>query len=297
MKVSECTLNMTEFVLPVLQKVHSLVLSEPVICSEEFKRDSGFVKSWWTEHGIEIFIPEEKVRLSSDMYIVTEASARIADNLTPVDLRTILGYYEQRVLWCGFNMEDRLTGSKGVAGDYDGLVTLIKILQRLLKFHIDQTYKSLVGSALFALAQRNHICFGVLPHRSGCCNTSRHTKQPMSDREFVPTPAIPDRLHYVKESKKNPTVEEVLWRFVLAFRFGVSSWRFVSVLRPGSLSRRFVSALRASFFFRRFVLAFRRDVPLHFVLRRFPFTLTLTCILTPSFTFRCTFTFTFTLTP
>jgi hypothetical protein len=104
-------------------------------------------------------------------------------------------------------MESQSTGSKGVVGDAASLMVLGGCLQRLLLYHIDQTYKALRGP-FFALANRNHICFGYLRHRSQCCNTSTGDAMPMSEADYAPILEIPNRLW--NREKNAFTVEEAL---------------------------------------------------------------------------------------
>ena len=56
-----------------------------------------------------------------------------------------------------------------------------------------------------ALCQRNHICFGVLPHRSGCNDSSKHLEQEMSKCVFSPTPDIPAAKPEIPHVELNPT--------------------------------------------------------------------------------------------
>ena len=192
-----CTINFIHVLCPMLEKVHSVLQSEDSV--------------WHCEnHGFMIHVPDGIRRISTDLYVVCEASSNIAPNLSPSGLRLIYGYYSEPVLWCGFNMKAQTTGSKGVMGDAASLLVLGDCLQRLLLYHIDQTYKAL-RSPFFGLVQRkkrNHICFGYLRHRSQCCNSSRGDMMPMSAEDYTPNPVIPERL-YIRE-KKRFTVEEAL---------------------------------------------------------------------------------------
>ena len=72
-------------------------------------------------------------------------------------------------------------------------------------FHTDQTYKALLGGGLMALFQRNHICFGVLPHRSGCNDSCKHLQQEMSKCVFSPTPDIPDATREIPKVELDAT--------------------------------------------------------------------------------------------
>ena len=56
-----------------------------------------------------------------------------------------------------------------------------------------------------ALCQRNHICFGVLPHRSGCNDSSKHLEQEMSKCEFSPIPDIPAEKPEIPHVELNST--------------------------------------------------------------------------------------------
>ena len=155
------------------------------------------------KHGFTFYMPEGVRRVSTDLYVVCEASSNIAPNLSPRGLRLIYGYYSEPVLWCGFNMAAETTGSKGVIGDAASLLVLGGCLQRLLLFHIDQTYKAL-RSPFFGLVQRKkrkHICFGYLQHRSQCCNSSTGDQTPMSAVDYTPNPAIPDRFLFSKKEE------------------------------------------------------------------------------------------------
>ena len=84
------------------------------------------------------------------------------------------------------------------------------ILRRLKQYHIDQTYKSLVGSTLFARCRRDHIAFGVMPHRSGCCDSSRHLDQELSTYEYLPEPTIPDCSWPVPKKLELQSTDEIL---------------------------------------------------------------------------------------
>ena len=148
---------------------------------------------------------ECSVAVKQDVFVVTESSSLVADNLTPLGLYRIFCYYYTPVVWLGFNQKDQLTGSKGVVGSFHGLKCLTATLERLLIFHIDQTYKALLGGGLMALCQRNHICFGVLPHRSGCNDSSKHLEQEMSKCVFSRTPDIPDATREIPKVELNAT--------------------------------------------------------------------------------------------
>ena len=117
-------------------------------------------------------MPEGVKQVSTDLYVVCEASSNIAANLTPRGLRMIYGYYEEPLLWAGFNMASQHTGSKGLVGDAGSLLLMGQILARCLFYHIDQTYKA-SRSPFFRVVQKNHICFGYLRHRSQCCDSSQ----------------------------------------------------------------------------------------------------------------------------
>ena len=135
--------------------------------------------------------------VSSDLLVVCEASSNIAANLTPRGLRLLYGHYSKLVLWCGFNSAEQTTGSKAIVGNAQSLLVLGQCLQRLKLDHIDRTYKAL-RSDFFALAQRNHICFGVLRHRSQCCDTARGDDMPLSANEYVPKVKL---IHYVSDKR------------------------------------------------------------------------------------------------
>jgi hypothetical protein len=184
-----CTINFIRVLCPMLQEVHRILES----CDDEDNVERC------REKGLDLYVPEGVRRVSSDLYAVCEASSNIASNLTPRGLRLIYGYYHEPVLWCGFNMKAQSTGSKGVIGTADSLMVLGGCLQRLLLWHIDQTYKALKGP-FFGLAQRNHICFGYLKHRSQCCNSSTGDSMPMSEADFAPLLAIPEKMWF-KEKK------------------------------------------------------------------------------------------------
>ena len=146
-----CTINFTHVLCPILEKVHSVLQS----CDDD---DSV---SHAEQHGFTFYMPEGVRRISTDLYVVCEASSNIAPNLSPPGLRLIYGYYSEPVLWCGFNMAAQTTGSKGVIGDAASLLVLGGCLQRLLLYHIDQTYKAL-RSPFFGLVQRKKGIIYVL---------------------------------------------------------------------------------------------------------------------------------------
>ena len=191
-----CTLNYIHCLCPVLQQVHDVLQS----CGEENV-------DLCRRQGIHLYVPEGIRRVSCDLYVVCEASSNIATNLSPRNLRLVYGAYSQPVLWCGFNMANQSTGSKGVVGDAASLQVLGGCLQRLLLYHIDQTYKAL-RCPFFGLVQRDQICFGFLRHRSQCCNTSSGDSMPMSESDYSPEPVIPLTLS-IRE-KRVYTVDEVL---------------------------------------------------------------------------------------
>ena len=185
-----CTLNMTRETVPLAEKLQELLQEE------KWQLTKDTVKRWKTEHGVDLYLPiqesgELSVEVMKDVFVVTESSSLIADKLTPLGLYRIFCYYNSPVVWIGFNQKEQVTGSKGVVGSFHGLKCLKATLERLLKCHIDQTYKAIIAGGLMVLCQRNHICFGVLPHRSGCNDLSKHLVQEMSQCEFSPTPEIP----------------------------------------------------------------------------------------------------------
>ena len=192
-----CTVNFIHVLCPMLQEVHHVLQS----CDDE--DCVGHCR----RHGFIIYVPEGVQRVSTDLYVVCEAPSNIAANLSPPGLRLIYGWYSQPVLWCGFNMKARIGGSRGVIGDAASLMVLGASLQRLSLYHIDQTYKALC-SPFFGAVERNHICFGFLPHRSQCCNSSRGDLMPMSTDSYTPHPVIPESLLF--REKKSFTVEEAL---------------------------------------------------------------------------------------
>ena len=149
--------------------------------------------------GYELLLPEGVVHISEDLFVVCEASSNIAATLTPRGLRLLYGYYPEPILWCGFNKADQHTGSKGIVGNAHSLLVLGGCLQRLKLYHIDQTYKAL-RSGFFALAQKDHICFGFLQHRSQCCDTSRGDAMPLSEDEYAPVPNIPTSIMHSKKA-------------------------------------------------------------------------------------------------
>ena len=191
-----CTINYIYYLCPALRQVHDVLQS----C------DSGNVELC-RRQGIDLHVPEGISQISADLYVVCEASSNVATNLNPRNLRLVYGAYSQPVLWCGFNMASQSTGSKGVVGDASSLQVLGGCLQRLLLYHIDQTYKAL-RCPFFGLVQRDHICFGFLRHRSQCCNSSSGDSMPMSDSDFSPEPVIPEGLSI--RQKRVYTVDEVL---------------------------------------------------------------------------------------
>ena len=191
-----CTINYIYYLCPALRQVHDVLQS----C------DSGNV-DLCRRQGIDLQVPEGISQVSADLYVVCEASSNVATNLNPRNLRLVYGAYSQPVLWCGFNMASQSTGSKGVVGDAASLQVLGGCLQRLLLYHIDQTYKAL-RCPFFGLVQRDHICFGFLRHRSQCCDSSSGDSMPMSDSDFSPEPVIPETLSI--RQKRVYTVDEVL---------------------------------------------------------------------------------------
>ena len=202
-----CSINYIHFLCPALNKVHSVLQSCGSDNVEECKRQ-----------GLDIHVPSGVRHVSADLYVVCEASSNIARNLTPQRLRLVYGYYSQPLLWCGFNMQTQSTGSKGLVGDAASLLVLGECLQRLLLFHIDQTYKAL-RSSFFGLVQKNHICFGYLRHRSQCCNTSMGDAMPMSEQEYSPEPEIPEKVWNTE--KQAYTVEEALLAALEVFFFKI----------------------------------------------------------------------------
>ena len=193
-----CSINYIRVLCPILRKVHALLTSH----------EPADVKEFLSHNGYTILVPEGISKLSTDIYIVCEASSNVASNLTPESMRLIYGQYQEPVLWCGFNQEAQTTGSKGVVGDAASLLELGDCLKRLRLYHIDETYKAL-RSAFFAKVPKNHICFGYLEHRSQCCNSSLGDTQPMSEGSFTPVLRdIPDRLYHVE--KKRFTTEQAL---------------------------------------------------------------------------------------
>ena len=185
-----CTLNFIYAVAPLVAKVHELLGDL-----------AGLVnwQDWSRNYGIEIYLPEGVSQVSRDMYLITEASSCIGKYVTPTALRKIYWYYDEPVLWCGFNSETKSTGSKGVLATAEGLETTKGMLERIRIWHIDQTYKSMVGS-FFGVVDRNHISLGVLEHRSQCCDGTRGGRQAMSSWRYRPKPDVPDSHHRIKES-------------------------------------------------------------------------------------------------
>ena len=147
------------------------------------------------QQGLWLFVPEGVQRVSTDLYVICEASSNIASNLTPRGLRLIYSYYSQPVLWCGFNRTSQSTGSKGLVGDAASLMLVGRMLARCYLYRIDQTYKAF-RSSFFGLVQRVHICFGVRQHRSQCWNSSQADSMPMSIGEYEPTPDMPSKCWY-----------------------------------------------------------------------------------------------------
>ena len=181
-----CSINYIHFLCPLLYDVHrALVHCDEVDNAQTVLRDNRF----------EIIVPVGTKRISTDLYVVCEASSNIGVNVTPRTLRLIYGAYSEPVVWCGFNMVTQSTGSKAVIGDCYNLLVLGRCLERLKLWHIDQSYKAL-RSPFFALSQKNHICFGYLRHRSQCCDSSTGDRMPMSAQDFRPEPTIPGRLQY-----------------------------------------------------------------------------------------------------
>ena len=191
-----CSINFIHCLIPVLKEVHEVLQQDEEDNVERCRR-----------HGLYIYVPEGVSRVSTDLYVVCEASSNVGSDLSPFGLRRIYSYYSEPLLWCGFNMASQSTGTKGFVGDVASLITLGQVLERLLLYHIDQTCKALRGVFL-GLVNRNHICFGFLCHRSQCCNNSAGDAAPMSKADYTPTPVIPDQVYYLQ--KKAYTVEEVL---------------------------------------------------------------------------------------
>ena len=191
-----CTINYIHVLCPMVEKVYALLL------------ESRFIDgAAWRKKGLELFMPPGSSTACNDLFVVAEASSNIASNLTPASLRLIWAHYEQPVLWCGFNMAGQLTGSKGIVGDAKSLLLLGRCLARMKLHHIDQEYKALRG-AFFELVAKNHICFGYLPHRSQCCDSSRGDAMPMTD-EFRPDLRdIPEKAYF--PCKAEFTVDEAL---------------------------------------------------------------------------------------
>ena len=191
-----CSINYIHILCPILEDVADLL--------QTFPKDNVAAL---TEQGYHILVPEGVAHVSSDIFVVCEASSNIAANLCPRGLRLLYGHYSAPVLWCGFNSAERTTGSKAIVGNAQSLLVLGQCLQRLKLCHIDRTYKAL-RSEFFALAQRNHICFGVLQHRSQCCDTSRGDDMPLSANEYAPLPYIPTAIIYPE--KLEFSVDEAL---------------------------------------------------------------------------------------
>ena len=184
-----CSINYIYCLCPLLQKVHNALITA----------DGDNVHTVLEDEGFEIELPPGTTRISTDLYVVCEASSNIGVNVTPQTLRLIYGAYSEPVVWCGFNMKSQSTGSKAVIGDVHNLLVLGRCLDRLKLWHIDQSYKAL-RSPFFALCQRNHICFGALRHRSQCCDSSCGDSMPMSAQDYKPEPTFPGRVqHSAKE--------------------------------------------------------------------------------------------------
>ena len=184
-----CSINYIYYLCPLLQKVHDALITA----------DGDNVHAVLEDEGFEIELPPGTTRISTDLYVVCEASSNIGVNVTPQTLRLIYGAYSEPVVWCGFNMKSQSTGSKAVIGDAHNLLVLGRCLERLKLWHIDQSYKAL-RSPFFALCQRNHICFGALRHRSQCCDSSCGDSMPMSAEDYKPEPTFPGRVqHSAKE--------------------------------------------------------------------------------------------------
>ena len=144
-----CTINFIHLLCPMLQEVHNVLQSCDGDNVEHCKR-----------RGLGVHVPEGVSRLSTDLYVVCEASSNIASNLSPRSLRLIYGQYSELVLWCGFNMATQSTGSKGVVGDAASLLVLGECLRRLLLYHIDKL-TNLCG-ALFLDWCRRTISLSVI---------------------------------------------------------------------------------------------------------------------------------------
>ena len=95
----------------MMEKVHGFLRQSSVVDVQA-----------WRQQGVCVYLPQDVCTVSDDLFVVAEASSNVATNLSPAVLRLVYGHYEQPVLWCGFNMPEKLTGSKGVVGDPSSLV-------------------------------------------------------------------------------------------------------------------------------------------------------------------------------
>ena len=190
-----CTINYIHYCAPMMEKVYGFLQQSSVVDVQA-----------WTQQGVCVHLPQDVCSVRDDLFVVAEASSNVATNLCPAVLRLVYGYYEQPVLWCGFNMPEKLTGSKGVVGDPRSLVVVGECLKRMKRYHIDQEYKALRG-AFFELVNKDHICFGYLAHRSQCCDNSQGDLMPLGDHEYCPEVSIPSVAH---SKKRQFSVNEAL---------------------------------------------------------------------------------------
>ena len=180
-----CTLIMTELTIPLAGKLRELLREEA------YNLTKDTVTRWQREFGLVIYLPSgREVRVNEDVMCVTESSSLVADNFSPTDLLNIFHFYPTPVVWVGFNQAEQRTGSKALVASHKGLNLLAEMLTRLLKHHLDQTYKALTGCCLLQMCQRNHICFGVMPHRLGCNSGNADWDEAMSEHQFLPTPEL-----------------------------------------------------------------------------------------------------------
>ena len=82
-----CTINFIHLLCPMLQEVHNVLQS----CD-------GDNVQYCQSRGLDIYVPEGVKRLSTDLYVVCEASSNIASNLSPRSLRLIYGQYPEPLL-------------------------------------------------------------------------------------------------------------------------------------------------------------------------------------------------------
>ena len=148
----------------------------------------------WNRDGLQIELPPGDApcvpRL--DVVAVTEASAWLADDVTPAVFRALYNLYSERLVWAGFNGDVRSTGSKLVLGEPHDFSLLKEVFERLKVYHIDQQYKSFQNKFFSIVWSKTEIVVGSREHVSGCCD--RNANADKMQAGYKPKPRVYDIL-------------------------------------------------------------------------------------------------------